>query len=304
MIQKTLPDQTSRHKLHLQIIKFCHSLDFPLHFNKVGPKRFTNYQRVGLILLFLRSRKSLRDFTKELCELKWISWLGLKILPGKSTLHDWLKLFNLQIIRQFLQLTVAEERPSLMAIDATGIDSWQRSRHYEKRLKELNPTFERKQKMPYSKLDILVDTKTKLIYDFVLRVKPRHDSIGAKSIFKRMKVKGVKILADKGYDAEFLHQIANDMGNKLFAPVRKSSRKKPKGQFRRECVEKDPDYGMRNMVESVNHSIKSVRVTPLRSKKHYMKKREMGWHILIYNLSRLERIIYIILWHHKMPFRT
>ena len=175
-------------------------MDFPLHFNKVGPKKFTNYQRVGLIVLFLRSRKSLRDFTKELCELKWVNWLGLKSLPGKSTLHDWLKLFDLQIIRKLLDFSLIDENPSLMAIDATGIDSWRRSRHYQKRVGI--------EKMPYAKLDIIVDTKTKLIHDFVLRIKPRHDTLGAKSIFKRMKIKGVKILADKGYDSEKLHKLA------------------------------------------------------------------------------------------------
>lgn len=296
MKQKQITSPTSRHKLHSQIIKLYHSLAIPLHWNYKGPKRFTNYQRLGLIVLFLRSRKSLRDFTKEICELKWVNWLGLKTLPGKSTLHDWLKLFDLKIIRSLLQLSVAEEKPSLMAIDATGIDAWQRSRHYQWRIRE--------DIMPSVKLDILVDTKTKLIHDFVLRVKPRHDTLGAKSIFKRMKVKGVKILADRGYDSEKLHVIVREKGNKLYAPVRKMSKGKPNGRFRRECIKKDPEYGMRNIVENTFKVLKQVRVNALRSKKHYMKKREMGWHILIYNLSRIERIIYIIICRPRASFRT
>jgi len=89
----------------------------------------------------------------------------------------------------------------------------------------------------------------------------------------------------------------------MYAPVRKSSRRRPKGRFRRKCIEKDPEYNMRNMVESVNHSLKSI-ITSLRSKKHYMKKREMGWHILIYNLERIEKIIQIIFWLSREPFRT
>ena len=76
-----------------------------------------------------------------------------------------------------------------MAIDATGIDSWRRSRHYEKR--------SRKPNMPYAKLDIIIDTDTLLIHDFVLRTKPRHDTLGAASMIKRLKHKGVLILADK-----------------------------------------------------------------------------------------------------------
>ena len=76
-------------KLHKQIIKLCHSLELPLHYNKKGPKLFTNYQRVGLIILFLRSKKSLIEFIKELFESRWPIWLSLKEIPGKSTLHDW-----------------------------------------------------------------------------------------------------------------------------------------------------------------------------------------------------------------------
>ena len=296
MRQITLPNQTSRHYLHKQIIKFSHFLDLPLHFNKTGPKKFTNYQRLGLIVLFLRSRKSLRDFTKELCELKWTSWLGLKFLPGKSTLHDWLKMFDMQTIRQLLQYLLAEEKPSLMAIDATGIDSWQRSRHYQWRIGE--------PQMPYVKLDIIVDVRSKLIHDFTIRTKPRHDVIGATSIFKRMKHKGVKILADKGYDSEPLHELAQEMGNSMYAPVRKSNRKKPRGRFRQRCVEKDKDYPMRNIVENTFMVLKQVRVNAMKSKKAVMKKREIAWHIVIHNLEKMNKATTLFIWMINNPFRT
>src|SRR3989344_2115822 len=82
-----------------QLIKLFHSSKLPLHFNKTGNKEFTNYQRVSIIILFHRSKKSIRDFIVEFKESKWISWLGLKKVPKKSTLHDWLKLFDMKIIR-------------------------------------------------------------------------------------------------------------------------------------------------------------------------------------------------------------
>jgi transposase-like protein len=189
-----------------------------------------------------------------------------------------------------------------MAIDATGIDSWQRSRHYEKRLFENIPIH--KKHMPYAKLDILIDVDTGLIHDFVLRTKPRHDTLGAKSIFKRMKQRMVKILADKGYDSEQLHQIAHKLSNVLFAPTRKSSRKKPKGFYRKKCIEKDPEYNRRCRVESVFNALKHRRIHALRSKKPHMKKREIAWHILIYNLEIIQRIRKFILWLIKEPFRT
>jgi len=123
-----------KNKLHSMIIKVCHSVEMPLHFNKHGPKIFTNYQRVALIILYKRSKKSMRDFITELYESLWPRWLGLREIPGKSTLHDWLNLFEMPVIRQLHKAALTEEQPRMMSIDATGLDSWQRSRDFEKRI--------------------------------------------------------------------------------------------------------------------------------------------------------------------------
>jgi len=65
-------------KLHEQIIKLCHSIELSLHDNILGSKIYTNYQRVALIVLFMRSQEALRKFTSELVESKWPRWLALK----------------------------------------------------------------------------------------------------------------------------------------------------------------------------------------------------------------------------------
>ena len=168
MNQQTFLDETFRHTLHKQIIKLCHSLDLPLYWNHFGPRKYTNYQRVGLIVLFLRSKKSLRDFIFEFKESLWSSWLGLKYSLKKSTLHDWLRMFDMKFLRRLHSLILENEKPSLMAIDATGIDSWQRSRHYEKRMFEMDPNLERNKKMSYAKLDAIIDVHNGIIHDFVL----------------------------------------------------------------------------------------------------------------------------------------
>ncbi|MBS1266144.1 MAG: hypothetical protein MAG795_00109 [Candidatus Woesearchaeota archaeon] len=65
-------------ELHAQINKVCHSLEISLHDNHKGPKIYTNYQRIALIVLYMRSRKALRDFVDSLYESRWLMWLGLK----------------------------------------------------------------------------------------------------------------------------------------------------------------------------------------------------------------------------------
>jgi len=297
MKQKKLSNQYVS-RLNLEIINLCHNLCLPLHFNKFGPKIYTNYQRVALIILFLRSKKSLRNFIKELVETLWVSWLGLKEIPSKSVLGDWLKLFNLNFVRQCLSSLIEFEKPRIMSIDATGIDSWQRSRHYERRIGESY--------MPYAKADILIDSETMLVHDFVLRMKPRHDVIGAKSMFQRLKHKnqGILILGDRGYDSEKIHKLVNSFGNLFYAPVRNKSLK-PKGFYRRQARKNGNElYHQRSTVESFMHSLKSMK-NSLRSKLHYMKKREFAWTIITYNLEKMvQRVNSLLKLLFSNPFWT
>ena len=63
--------------------------------------------------------------------------------------------------------------------------------------------------------------------------------------------------------------------------------KKPKGFYRRQCKENPlEDKGMRSIVESVNFVLKKTQIPSLRSKKHFMRERELGWHIIVYNIKR------------------
>lgn len=281
MVQTTISDQYEV-ELHKQINKLSHDLELPLHYNHKGPKIFTNYQRVALIILYVRSKKSLLDFVSEFVETRWPTWLGLKEIPGKSTLNDWIKLFDLSFVRAFLEKQIANQNPEILAIDATGFDSWQRSRHYERRIKQCGV---REEYMPYAKADVLVDTNTLLIHDWVLRIKPRHDVLGAASIFRRMKRKGILILADRGYDSEPLHKLVRNLGNLMFAPVR-NMRKNPGGFNRKRCAKGNEQYFRRNTVESAIHALKSLK-RELRSRLHNHKKREFGWTVILFNMKRM-----------------
>ena len=276
-------------KLKEQLINLFHSSNLPLHFNKTGNKEFTNYQRISIIILFRRSGKSLRQFIDEnLSESKWVSWLGLKKIPKKSTLHDWLKIFNMKIIRKICKVLLPKEI-KLTAIDSTGIDSFRRSKHYEKRCNEFGDF----PKMTYAKTSLFVDVKTKIILDWDLIMSREHDVKIAERIFKRNKIKNIFGLGDKGYDSENLHEIARANGINFFAPVRKMDKRgfknqRPKGFYRRQCKENPPEFkGMRSVVENVNYVLKGTQIASLRSKKHSMRERELGWHLIFYNIKKI-----------------
>ena len=297
-------------KLEEQLINLFHSSELPLHFNKTGNKEFTNYQRISIIILFQRSKKSLRDFIVEFRESKWISWLGLKKIPMKSTLHDWLKIFNMKIIRKISKV-FSPDKIELTSIDGTGFDSWQRSRHYEKRAGEVHLPH-----MPYAKADLFIDVKTQIILDFSLITHRKHDVKIAERIFKRNNIKDITGLGDRGYDSENLHEIARANGITFYAPVRKMDKRgyknqKPKGKYRRECLVLPDFKGMRWISETVNSVLKRTQISALKSKKCFMKQREFGWNIIYYNIKRkikiskeenIQTFFYLVIIIY--PFRT
>lgn len=277
-------------RLEEEINNLFHSSGLPIHFNKTGNKEFTNYQRVSIIILFQKSRKSIRDFIVDFHESKWISWLGLKKIPGKSTLHDWLKLFDMKAIRKICKL-LRPKNVELTSIDGTGFDAWQRSRHYEKRADEIKPL----PPMHFAKVGIFIDVKTQIILDWDLVMSRQHDVKQAEKIFKRNDLKNISGLGDKGFDSEPLHEIARANGITFYAPVRKMNKrafkdKRPSGKYRRQCIVMPEFKGMRSINETVNSVLKRTQIHSLRSKKHFMREREFGWQIIYYNIKKILKI--------------
>ena len=273
-------------RLEEELVKLFHSLDLPLHFNKTGNKEFTNYQRISIIILFHRSKKSLREFIVEFRESKWISWLGLSKVPKKSTLHDWIQIFSMKIIHQVSKALLPKEI-KLTAVDGTAFDSWQRSRHYEKRALEIGEL----PYMPPVKAGIFIDVKSQSIIDFEFVANNKHDVKLAETIFRRNTLKNIRGLGDKGFDSENLHEIARANGINFYAPLRKMDKRgyknqKPKGFYRRKCIEVPEDYNMRNINETVNSVLKRTQIPFLRSKKDSRKEKEFGWQVAWYNLKR------------------
>jgi len=287
MTQTILTNQYNN-PLEKELLNLFHQSNLPNHFNKTGYKDFTNYQRISLILLFKRSKKAIRDFLNELKENKWVNWLQLARIPKKSTFHDWLKLFNTKILRKLNNFCVDISNLKIAAIDGSGVQRNFRSPYYEKRLKDFN----KKVKKSYHKLDIIVDTQNKKqILDYSFLLKNRNDSFVAKKLLKKIKFRRCKILADKGYpDFAFL-DMAKKLQNNFISPPKNygercrhdnHKRRRKKANFESNKYV----YRRRVIVEAVFSSIKRVQDLKLRSRLSYMKKREMAWHILLYNIRR------------------
>ena len=274
--------------LEEQLINLFHESDLPLHFNKTGYKDFTNYQRISLIIIFRRENKPIRDFLKDLKESKWVSWLGLKRIPKKSTFHDWLNLFDTKLIRELINFSVDKSSLKVVAIDGSGVQTNFQSPYYQKRLKELGE----KIKNNYHKLDIIVDVyRKKQILDYSFLLKNRHDSFVANKLLKKIKFKKCKILADKGYPNYDFIESSKIKQNNFISPPKNYGRKCKHNNLKRarkirNFESNKPIYLRRVIVECVFSSLKRKQQLKLRSRLSYMKKREMGWHVLFYNIRR------------------
>lgn len=275
-------------KLEEEINKLFHLSGLPLHFNKTGYKDFTNYQRVALIIIFRRENKPIRDFLEWLEETKWVSWLGLKYIPKKSTFHDWLGWYDLRLIRNLIDLSVDKSNLKVVAIDGSGVQANFQSQYYQKRLKD----FKKKIKRPYNKLDIIVDTYgKKQIIDYYFLLKNRNDNFVAEKLLKRTKLRKCKILADKGYPKyDFIEDMKKKKNNFISPPKNYGGKYRHNNLKRRKKIlnfeSNKPIYRRRVIVEAVFSSLKRKQDLKLRSRVPYRKKGEMGWHILFYNVRR------------------
>ena len=150
--------------------------------------------------------------------------------------------------------------------------------------------FKKKNKRPYHKLDVIADTfGKKHILEYSFLIKNRNDSFVGKKLVKKSKFKRTKITADKGYPDYKFTDLAKENQNNFISPPKNYGEKCRHDNFKRtrkiaNFESNKSIYRRRPIVECVFSSIKRVQDVKLRSRLPFMKKREMGWHVLLYNL--------------------
>lgn len=291
MITKTLQKQIipMKKSFKKELFTTLLNLNLPEYPNNTGNKQFTTFQRLSLVILYHRSKVSLRNFCDQINnESLWKRDLKLKYDLKKSTLNDWCKIFDLEFLKKILDETNRGDSPKVMGIDGSGLSSQYKSSYYQKRLKDfgLNP------KSPYHKLDVIVDLENnKKIYDFTFTIKQYNDKKQAKRLFKRFKFSNIFMIGDKGYYYYYLFNKMKEQKNILIVPPIKTGVKTRHNRIvRREfqnTFKKYKDmYSKRNNVEGVFSALKRTVLSKIVSKNHTTKKREVAFKIIIYNLQK------------------
>ena len=269
-----------------QVKKVCYSLQLSRRHNWRGPKLYDQHQLVTLLILKAKYNLSLRRFVAWLNETKWPEAIGLREIPSYSTVYRAFQRIGLSVLRQINDTIVQVLKSTQKAIDGTGINMSCRSRHYEKRAKL--------DYLPNGKLDILADVEHYVIIDWQFTVRERHDAFVARRILRRAKkVENNFLWADKGYDSEKLHELAFNKGYILLAPVRRSTRKRPKGHFRQRVTEllAQQPLNQRPKIETTISILKRVYGETIRARLSGMKKKEMAWKIIAMNIDQVRKNI-------------
>jgi hypothetical protein len=208
----------------------------PRWLHHYGPKKYEFWHHALALLIKQECRLGYRRVSSLM------RGLGYKV-PTYSALAKMAKRIPLTIWQALLSCTV--NQVYIAAIDGSGMSRPLPSPYYYKRIDKPYPV-----DIPL-KISIATDTRTKKILAIRLRAKNAHDIRDAKYLIKRMP-RPRKLVADKAYDANWLHEFCHEQGIISCIPERKyHGTKHPR--YHRRIAKKDfhkKTYGRREMVEA------------------------------------------------------
>ena len=185
-----------------KIKRLLRRLGCPRWLHHYGPKTYEFYEHLFALLIRAFCRLSF-ERTKNFLDM-----LGIRC-PSKSALQYTSSKLDGSFWQKFLKATSGQ--PHLVALDATGFSRENPSYYYLKRIDGKMP------KVPI-KLSVAFDTRKKKFCAAKIRVLPSHDIRDAKALLLQTRPK--VLVADKAYDARWLHEFCSSFGTKAVIPVR------------------------------------------------------------------------------------
>jgi len=232
-----------------------------------------------------------RRFVDYLETSKVPKYLEMNRIPHYTTLQKFSQRQNIQKLEKFLSKFVELHGKKVrnLGADATGFKSTYASEHYEKRI---GRTILKKD---FIKANFFYDLDKLLIYAVKIRKKSRHDTRDLFALFNKTKaIEFKRFFADKAYDAEWFHKLIFESGAESRIHMKNEGIPvhRTKGYFRKHMRrrQRNSQKGKRSLCETINSSIKRLFGSVLRAKTLTMKKIELLFKIITYNLDRLVKI--------------
>jgi hypothetical protein len=263
-------------KLVNKVKRLLRMLGCPRWLHHFGPKTYEFREHFSALLIRYFCRLSYRR-VRHLSDL-----LGIRC-PSKSALQYTSAKLSARFWQRILKLTCGN--PYLVAVDSTGFSRTNPSYHYLRRIDGQIPKV-------HVKASLAFDTRKKKFAAARIRVLPAHDIRDVMALLKQNKPK--VLVADKAYDAAWLHEHCATIGIRAHIPIRQGygmsrfhrwdQRHKAAKQFRWKT------YHRREMVEAGNSSIKRTMGASVSSKKARTIRTEIYGRLACHNiLSWLSR---------------
>ena len=257
-------------KLIKKIKRLLRRANIPKWLHHFGPKTYEFWQH--MLVLWVRQAckgSSYRRIVKILRELGFL-------VPSYSAVCKMNKR-SAQIQEQLFQQTCPQGLVVVASIDATTLSRTNPSWHYIKRIGRKKPI-----QQPL-KLSQVIDTRRKKILALRLRAKPRHDTRDVRYLLKRMAAPKI-LVADKGYDAEWIHELAHERGIITMIPSKKWTRK---GFYRKKMQKlfRTRTYHRREISESLFGAAKQKYGNSVSSRTIQTQKADVYCRAMLHNLS-------------------
>lgn len=164
-----------------------------------------------------------------------------------TTPHKAAQRFGPRLLARLLVVSLPAVRGRVLSLDSTGFSTDQRSGYFVWRIDD-------RRVRRFVKVSFLVDTRTTAILALAVHVLPRHDLRDARRLVRH--AQGARhFVADKAYDAEWLHEMLHEMDILPHIPRRKWTRK---GFWRKKHLRRFQRriYGRRSLSETTNSVVK------------------------------------------------
>jgi len=260
----------------------------PRSFSKRKNNVFSNEQHIVIQVLMQLEGKALRAMPDFLDLLK--SELHLARAIHFTTINK----FALRLKQTFLEVIIAKmvrsNEASLVAIDGTGFSLNVRSPYFCTIAGERNR---------FMQTNVAVEVKRRLILAVKLRRKKRNENMDVPYLMEQSskQLPITAFLMDRGFDSEKNHELANNLGTKSIAPVRRENVPicRTQGRFRKQLKRDFPSeiYCQRVIIESIFSAVKRRFGCSLLAKKFNSQKNELLSRFIAYNAEKLVNLCVI-----------
>ena len=217
--------------------------------------------------------------------------LHMRTLPGHSVIARGMNQLSMSYIRKISKyITLHLRRRGLDAIvDSSGFSVKSSSKWFDIRIRRVSD------KKDCIKLHIVIDAENLIILHFTVTDWKPHDSNEFQRLLKYLPQLG-KVIGDKGYSSRKNCQIVADKKGIPYLAFRANTTTMARGcsawkvsfnAYMDNPVNWMENYHMRSVIESVFASIKQCWGSEVRSRKGWLRRKELSIKVVAYNVKRV-----------------